>query len=63
MSVLGVLPAKAGFESAFTIDRKEYGIEWNHVLDTGGTILGNDVKIVISVEANIPKPAEPKKSK
>lgn len=67
VSVLGVLPTKggekAGFESNFTIDRKDYGIEWNRVLDTGGSILGNDVKITVAVEANTPKPAEPKKSK
>jgi len=68
VSVLGTVATKgggdkAGFESAFTIDRKDYGIEWNRVLDTGGSILGNDVKIVVSVEANTPKPAEPKKSK
>jgi polyisoprenoid-binding protein YceI len=43
---------KAGFETAFTIDRKEYGVQWNRALDTGGTILGDDVKITISVEAN-----------
>ena len=27
-------------------------VQWNRVLDTGGTMLGNDVKITISVEAN-----------
>ncbi|HEV7517770.1 MAG TPA: YceI family protein [Thermoanaerobaculia bacterium] len=67
VSVLGTVATKggdkAGFETAFTVDRKDYGVEWNRVLDTGGTMLGNDVKISISVEANTPKPAEPKKSK
>ena len=67
VSVLGTVATKggekAGFETAFTLDRKDYGVEWNRVLDTGGTMLGNDVKISISVEANTPKPAEPKKSK
>jgi polyisoprenoid-binding protein YceI len=43
---------KAGFESAFKLDRKEYGIAWNRMLDTGGAILGDDVKIVISIEAD-----------
>jgi polyisoprenoid-binding protein YceI len=53
---------KAGFETSFTIDRKDYGIEWNRVLDTGGPMLGNDVKITISIEANreAPAPAAPK---
>jgi polyisoprenoid-binding protein YceI len=67
VSVLGTVATKggekAGFESNFTIDRKDYGVQWNRVLDTGGTMLGNDVKIGISVEANTPKPAEPKKSR
>jgi polyisoprenoid-binding protein YceI len=68
VSLLGTIATKgggekAGFETAFTVDRKDYGLEWNRVLDTGGTLLGNEVKIAISVEANTPKPTEPKKSK
>jgi polyisoprenoid-binding protein YceI len=43
---------KAGFETAFKLDRKEYGIAWNRMLDTGGAILSDDVKIVISIEAD-----------
>lgn len=43
---------KAGFETAFKLDRKEYGITWNRALDTGGAILGDDVKINISIEAD-----------
>lgn len=67
VAVLGTVATKggekAGFESNFTIDRKDYGVQWNRVLDTGGTMLGNDVKIVVSVEANTPKPADTKKSR
>lgn len=52
---------KAGFETSFKLDRKEYGITWNRALDTGGAILGDDVKVTISVEADrqadAPKPA------
>lgn len=43
---------KAGFETSFTVNRKEYGIVWNRVLDAGGTILGDDVKISVAVEAD-----------
>ena len=43
---------KAGFETSFKVDRKEYGITWNRALDTGGAILGDDVKISISIEAD-----------
>ena len=56
VSVLGTVKTpkgdKAGFETSFTIDRKQFGVQWNRALDTGGTILGDDVKITISVEAN-----------
>ena len=43
---------KAGFETSFKLDRKEYGITWNRALDTGGAILGDEVKINISIEAD-----------
>lgn len=43
---------KAGFETSFTINRKDYGIVWNRVLDAGGTVLGEDVKVNIAIEAN-----------
>ncbi len=42
---------KAGFEAAFTLNRKEYGINWNNLLDSG-PMLGDEVKIHIEVEAN-----------
>ena len=43
---------KAGFETTFTVNRKDHGITWNRVLDAGGTVLGEDVKVTVSVEAN-----------
>jgi polyisoprenoid-binding protein YceI len=48
---------KAGFETSFTVDRKDYGIVWNQTLDNGGVMLGDDVKITISVEADLQKEA------
>ncbi len=62
ISLLGTVKTprgeKAGFETAFKIDRKEYGIVWNNVLDSG-PVLGDEVKITIEVEAN--RQAEPAK--
>lgn len=52
---------KAGFETSFTVNRKDYGIVWNRVLDTGGAMLGDDVKINIAIEAN--KQGAPKAGK
>jgi polyisoprenoid-binding protein YceI len=42
---------RAGFETNATIDRKEYGIVWNKALDAGGTILSDEVKVAINLEA------------
>jgi polyisoprenoid-binding protein YceI len=50
---------KAGFETTFTLNRKDYGIVWNRVMDTG-PILGEDVKVTISVEANRQPPVAAK---
>jgi len=50
---------KAGFESSFTVNRKDYGIIWNRVMDTG-PVLGEDVKVTISVEADSPTAAPAK---
>lgn len=43
---------KAGFETTFTVNRKDYGITWNRTLDAGGAILGEDVKVTVAVEAD-----------
>ncbi len=41
---------KAGFETAATINRKDFGIVWNRALDTGGFVLGDDVHVSISLQ-------------
>ena len=52
--------SRAGFETATTLDRKDYGIVWNKALDNGGALLGDDVKVAISLESvkDQPKPAK-----
>lgn len=56
VNVLGTMKGprgeKAGFETGFTLNRKDYGIVWNRVLDAGGSILGDDVKVSIEIEAD-----------
>ena len=42
---------KAGFAVETTLNRKDYGMVWNKALDQGGLLLGDDVKIVINLEA------------
>jgi polyisoprenoid-binding protein YceI len=41
---------RAGFSTAITLDRKEFGINWNKVLDSGGVMLGDEVGVSISLE-------------
>jgi polyisoprenoid-binding protein YceI len=41
---------RAGFATETTLNRKDYGIVWNKVLDSGGAMLGDDVKIEINLE-------------
>ena len=48
---------KIGFELATTLNRKDYGISWNKTLDQGGVLVGDEVKVQISVEANKVKQA------
>jgi polyisoprenoid-binding protein YceI len=48
---------KIGFETATTLNRKDYGVSWNRALDAGGYILGDEVKVTITLEAG--KKTEP----
>lgn len=41
---------RAGFELETTLNRKDFGINWNKALDQGGYLLSDDVKVSISVE-------------
>jgi polyisoprenoid-binding protein YceI len=41
----------AGFEADTEISRKDFGLEWNVALETGGVLVGDKVKIHIEVEA------------
>jgi len=40
----------AGFSATLKINRKDFGIVWNKVLDSGGLLIGEDVDIDIQVE-------------
>lgn len=41
---------RAGFEIETTLNRKDYGLNWNKALDQGGFLLADDVKVMISLE-------------
>jgi polyisoprenoid-binding protein YceI len=36
-----------------TIDRKDFGLKWNEALETGGVLVGESVKIIVSAEGNL----------
>jgi polyisoprenoid-binding protein YceI len=42
---------RLGFETEITINRKDFGLLWNAALETGGFLVGDDVKISVSIQA------------
>jgi polyisoprenoid-binding protein YceI len=42
---------KAGFTAETEISRKDFGLEWNAALETGGVVVGDKVKITLDIEA------------
>ena len=51
--------AKAGFETAVTLNRKDYGLVWNRALESGGVMVGDEVEISINIEADLQVPPAP----
>lgn len=41
----------AGFTGATKIDREDFGLTWNVALETGGVLVGKEIKISLDVEA------------
>jgi polyisoprenoid-binding protein YceI len=46
---------RAGFELSGSISRKDFGIEWNAPLETGGVVIGDKVTIELDIEATLAK--------
>ena len=42
---------RVGFSASGKIDRRDFGLTWNQALETGGVVVGNEIKIGIEVEA------------
>ncbi len=42
---------KAGFSAEAEVNRKDWGLEWNVALETGGVLVGEKVKIQLEIEA------------
>ena len=41
---------RAGFSATGKINRHEFGLNWNQALETGGVMVGDEVKLTIDVE-------------
>jgi len=42
---------RVGFSAKGKFDRRDFGLTWNQALETGGVVVGNDIKISLEVEA------------
>jgi polyisoprenoid-binding protein YceI len=42
---------RIAFEAETAINRKDFGLHWNAALETGGFLVGDDVKISLSIQA------------
>jgi polyisoprenoid-binding protein YceI len=41
---------RVGFEAETSLNRKDYGLTWNAALETGGFLVGDEIKIALSVQ-------------
>lgn len=41
---------RVSFSATTTIDRRDYGLEWNQALETGGFLVGNQVRIELEAQ-------------
>lgn len=41
---------KAGFKATSTINRFDYNLKWNTMLEAGGAVVGKDIKITANIE-------------
>ena len=39
------------FEAELTLNRKDFGLTWNAALETGGFLVGDEVKVSLSIQA------------
>ena len=52
--------SRLGVEVTGTVNRQDYGITWNHKLDSGGLVVSDDVQILINSEAVMKASAQSK---
>lgn len=52
---------RGGFEGGTQINRQDFGVAWNKAVEGGGMVLGNEVDIILNIEAvrEVPKETAP----
>jgi polyisoprenoid-binding protein YceI len=50
-----------GASATLKLNRMDYGVNWNRMLETGGAVVGHEVKIELNVEARSAAPPAPAK--
>lgn len=46
--------SRIGAQATTTINRQDFGVKWNRALDTGGVVVGDEVKIMIDLALTSP---------
>src|SRR6185503_4499614 len=42
---------RAGFAATTSLDRREFGLGWNKVLEAGGVLVGDKIELTLEIEA------------
>lgn len=42
---------RVGYEASTKINRKDFGLNWNQTLESGGVVVGDEIKIELNVQA------------
>lgn len=58
ISIGGRSFSKAGFTATTSVNRKDFGINWNKMLDNGGVMLEDKVTLTLNVEADLAEPVK-----
>ncbi len=46
---------RLGFSATGRINRQDFNVKWNQAIETGGVVVGDEVKLIINVELMRPK--------
>jgi polyisoprenoid-binding protein YceI len=44
---------RVGYSASTTINRKDFGLTWNAALETGGVVVGDEIRIDLDVQGTL----------